>query len=82
MPADVDPAADPDRPARCPRKLPHGRARCLAIVLVRDADEHERYHDELDELLLTAPVPEDIGVTVSPWPAREQPAQLEHGSHL
>jgi hypothetical protein len=71
MPADIDPDADPNAPARCPRRLfrsPSG-PRCLALVLVRDATEHEQWHDALDAAL-TAPVDVSSSLEVQPWPAR------------
>lgn len=59
---------DPDKPARCPRTLPGGSARCRALVLVRDAYEHGRFHDDLDAAL-TAPVDVTSSLEVQEWPA-------------
>jgi hypothetical protein len=74
MTADIDPDADPNAPARCPRRLfrsPSG-PRCLALVLVRDATEHEQWHDALDAAL-TAPVDVSSSLEVQPWPSTPEP---------
>lgn len=65
FPPDTHP--DPDAPARCPRTLPGGHARCMALVLVRDATEHEHWHDDL-ETALTAPVEVHGGLEAADWP--------------
>jgi hypothetical protein len=82
MPADIDPNARPDASARCPRRLldsvaledggRSGGPRCRAIVLVQDADEHERWHEQLDDLFLHALTnPDDqAGLGVVDWPDR------------
>jgi hypothetical protein len=79
MPADID-AADPNRPARCPRRIVGEGPRCRALVLAGDADEHEGWHDRLDELLTSPVSVEDAGVSTVTWPARGaaagDPAQL------
>lgn len=66
---DIDP--DPNAPARCPRQLVGEGPRCKALVLVRDAAEHEAFHDRLDELL-TAPVDTSGGVDVAQWPQLDE----------
>lgn len=65
MPIDIDPTANPDASARCPRRLLGEGPRCRSLVLVRDAEEHARYHDRLDELLET---PVASTVEVVDWP--------------
>lgn len=74
MPADIDPDADPNAPARCPRRLFRSPTspRCLALVLVRDATEHEQWHDALDAALV-APVDVTSSLEVQPWPSEPEP---------
>lgn len=60
--------ADPNALARCPRTFKSGGARCLSLVLVRHAAEHEAWHDELDELLSYVG-----GVEVAQWPEHDEP---------
>lgn len=68
----LDPSRDdPNAPARCPLRL-FGQLdgpRCSALVLVRDALEHERWHDALNDAL-QAPVEVHGGVEVTAWPER------------
>lgn len=66
IPTELD-DQDPNKPARCPRTLPGGHARCRALVLVRDAYEHGRWHDDLDAAL-TAPVDVTSSLEVDEWP--------------
>jgi hypothetical protein len=70
MAADIDPNADPTATARCPE--------CAALVLVRDADAHEDWHDLVDrrlEQLETAPAPAAAapaaaGLALADWPVQ------------
>lgn len=68
MAEDIDPEADPNTPARCPRRFRPGGARCRALVLVRDAHEHGAWHDDL-EAMLAAPVDVAGSFVVGEWPA-------------
>jgi hypothetical protein len=73
MPADIDRNADPNAKARCPRYLlPGGLSRCRALVLVRDADEHEAWHDELEEVLTALANGEHEQGEVVEWPERAE----------
>lgn len=74
--ANIDPTAHPDQPARCPRRLFSATtgARCMALVLVRDADEHEQWHDGLDAAL-QAPVDVNAALEVAQWPEPATEAQ-------
>lgn len=78
-----DTPTDPDQLARCPIPLAPGGPRCLSLVLLRDADEHERWHEELLNLL-SWELPEHTGVIVAPWPPAAEHAEPEpvDGSHL
>lgn len=67
LPADID----PDEPARCPIRLLGTGPRCRALVLVRDAADHARWHEALDEAL-TAPATVG-GLSVADWPADPTP---------
>jgi hypothetical protein len=73
MAISIDPHADPNARAICPRRLlgDPSAPRCRALVLVKDAAEHERWHDHLDELLSTAPVTAEAEPV--DWPVLEGP---------
>lgn len=69
MPALTPGPDNPDAPARCPIRLvgQEGGPRCRALILVRDAREHEAWHEALD-YALQAPVTVHGGVEAVPWP--------------
>lgn len=68
---------DPNATARCPLRLlgDPSMPRCSALVKVRDAPEHERWHEALDHLLNTAPTDE-----LAEWPGT--PADDEPERHF
>lgn len=65
---------DPNATARCPLRLfgSDDGPRCSALVLVRDAWEHERWHDALNDAL-QAPVEVQSSMEVTAWPEHVQP---------
>lgn len=71
--ATFDPDTREGKPAICPRQLLDEGPACRALVLAAQADEHDRYHDRLDQLLQDAldGTGAAVGVEVVPWPARQ-----------